>query len=321
MAQGAWAFVASMRLRCAAPACYTVYAAGGPQLGQRASCCSARPMATPARPRGTSRRLARIAADLGVTCAAAASNEDPQPRTWRHLTVDALTANLGAVVRGLMLPNVTTEAALELREVFRIYKVFFIHPEPTQLPLTPDDLVLFAEIFGSPNIYPRAGFEPGEGQNTHVLPVLQPADATTVPFGGAGWHTDTSYMDTPPFATLLYAVEAPPPGLGDTLFSDGAAAFSSLSAGQFILHRLSSLSVWHCSNNLPPRLREMNEPIRDRLLVAASHTGLQSTLRGLKSNHSSALRGIDYRKYDNGSHAESAKTPLEATHPAVRVHP
>ena len=78
---------------------------------------------------------------------------------------------------------------------------------------------------------------------------------------------------------MLYAVETPGVGFGDTLFSDGVAAFRSLS------------------------------------------NGMQQFLRSLRSVHSSALRGVDYRKYDNGSHAKSADAPLAATHPVVRTHP
>lgn len=81
------------------------------------------------------------------------------------------------------------------------------------------------------------------------------------------------------FATLLYAVQTPGQGFGDTLFSDAVAAFGSLSPG------------------------------------------MQRLLRSLRSVHSSALRGIDYRKYDNGSHAKSADSVLVAAHPAVRTHP
>ena len=111
--------------------------------------------------------------------------------SWRHLTVEPLTASLGAVVRGLRLPDIPPEAAAELRLVFQLYKVFFIHAEDGAPLLSPGDLVRFVQIFGEPNIYPRAGFEPTEGSNPHVLPVLQPEDASTVPFGGAGWHTGT----------------------------------------------------------------------------------------------------------------------------------
>ena len=141
----------------------------------------------------------------------------------------------------------------------------------------------FAELFGQPNVYPRAGFTPEDrpGENPFALPVVQEVAPSDIPFGASGWHTDTPYVPTPPFATLLYAVEVPGAGLGDTLFGDGVAAFRSLSAG------------------------------------------LQAQLRGLRLLQSSVLRhqkGVKTLK-QTGHLAASAKTPLEAIHPAVRRHP
>ena len=52
------------------------------------------------------------------------------------------------------------------------------------------------------------------------------------PIGGLGnaeaaWHTDMSYIEHPPTASLLYAVEAPEQG-GDTLFCNMVAALQAL---------------------------------------------------------------------------------------------
>jgi len=46
-------------------------------------------------------------------------------------------------------------------------------------------------------------------------------------FGGI-WHSETAYLETPPMASLLYAVEVPEHG-GDTLFANQALAYESLS--------------------------------------------------------------------------------------------
>lgn len=48
---------------------------------------------------------------------------------------------------------------------------------------------------------------------------------------GSVWHTDMSYVERPPRATLLYALEVPMENgvaLGNTLFSSAAAAYDSL---------------------------------------------------------------------------------------------
>ena len=104
---------------------------------------------------------------------------------WSTLSVEQLTPfGLGALVAGVDPSNVSAAAASELRAVFQKHKVLFIHAPPG---LSADTLVEFGRLFGEPNIYPRAGFEPGDGQNPHALPVLQREDSTTVPFGAAGW--------------------------------------------------------------------------------------------------------------------------------------
>ena len=66
--------------------------------------------------------------------------------------------------------------------------------------------------------------------HAHVLEVRREASETGPNFGAA-WHSDWSFQETPPSATLLYAEIVPPAG-GDTLFADGCAAWDSLGAAE-----------------------------------------------------------------------------------------
>ena len=43
----------------------------------------------------------------------------------------------------------------------------------------------------------------------------------------ASWHSDMTYVDTPPPASVLLGIEIPPVG-GDTYFADQAAAYAAL---------------------------------------------------------------------------------------------
>jgi len=61
----------------------------------------------------------------------------------------------------------------------------------------------------------------------HVLELRREPDEKSRNFG-AGWHSDWSFQDAPPMATILQGTVIPPVG-GDTLFADGAAAYEALS--------------------------------------------------------------------------------------------
>jgi taurine dioxygenase len=68
-----------------------------------------------------------------------------------------------------------------------------------------------------------------------------------VPIGslGAGeavWHTDMSYQEVPPKASMLYALEIPPSG-GNTYFCNMYAAYESLPAA--LKQRIAGLSLKH----------------------------------------------------------------------------
>jgi taurine dioxygenase len=61
----------------------------------------------------------------------------------------------------------------------------------------------------------------------HVIEVKREADEQSPIFAEA-WHSDWSFLPTPPAGTLLYGIEIPPVG-GDTLFANQYAAYDALS--------------------------------------------------------------------------------------------
>ena len=61
----------------------------------------------------------------------------------------------------------------------------------------------------------------------NVLELRREPDEKATNFG-AGWHSDWSFQEAPPAATILHSKVVPPVG-GDTLFVDAARAYEALS--------------------------------------------------------------------------------------------
>ena len=86
------------------------------------------------------------------------------------------------------------------------------------------------------------------------------------PIGGLGnaeasWHSDMTYVDTPPPASVLLGVEIPPSG-GDTYFADQAAAHAALPAS--LIQRVADLSIKHdAAHTSVGSLRHGYEPFDD----------------------------------------------------------
>jgi taurine dioxygenase len=91
--------------------------------------------------------------------------------------------------------------------------------------LGPDEFLAFARRIGEPVEYP---FVRGIDGFPEIITVAK-LPHETVNFGGV-WHSDTTYLERPPMATMLVAREVPPSG-GDTMWSNMYAALDSLSPG------------------------------------------------------------------------------------------
>ena len=135
------------------------------------------------------------------------------------IKVTPIAGSLGAEVCGVDLRTMDNHTWAQVHQAFLDHKVIAIRDQN----LSPQDLMDVGARFGEPNHYP---FVQGiEGFPFLFDVVKEPVE--TKNFGG-GWHSDTTYMKTPPMATLLYAIETPEKG-GDTLYCDTAAAYEALS--------------------------------------------------------------------------------------------
>ena len=156
----------------------------------------------------------------------AANREGEVSATAATLDLDVrpLTASMGAEVFGVDLRHPLRAPALAaIRAAFVQWKVLVFRD---QHGLTPEQQKAVGAHFGQ---FARHPFRAAMAEHPELLPIAkEPHERINV---GGGWHTDMTFMPRPPFGTLLYAVELPPAGLGDTLFSDNEAAFAALTPG------------------------------------------------------------------------------------------
>lgn len=136
------------------------------------------------------------------------------------ITVEQSGQTCGALIRGVDLRRPIDEVlAGELRGAWLEHQVVAF---PDQ-QLTIEDLERIALAFGpygeDPYIRPIAG-------HPHVIEVKRGADEQAPLFAEA-WHSDWSFLPSPPAGTLLYGVEIPPVG-GDTLYANQYAAYDAL---------------------------------------------------------------------------------------------
>ena len=137
-----------------------------------------------------------------------------------QLEVRPLSRAVGAEILGINLLNPVSDAQIaEIRKIWLQHSVVFFREQP----LEPGAFQAFAKRFGEIIEYP---FVKGLPDFPLIVPVLKlPHEKHN--FGGV-WHTDTTYLQEPPMATMLIARELPPVG-GDTLFASNYAAFEGLS--------------------------------------------------------------------------------------------
>ncbi|HXP77913.1 MAG TPA: TauD/TfdA family dioxygenase [Stellaceae bacterium] len=143
------------------------------------------------------------------------------PRS-NSIRVNPVAGALGAEIDGVDLDRpLAEETVAELRRALLDHLVLFFRDQH----LTPEALLRAARQFGTPVEYP---FVKGIEGYPEVIEVAK-LEHERVNFGGI-WHSDTTYLETPPMGTLLLAREVPPAG-GDTLFANMYLACETLSDG------------------------------------------------------------------------------------------
>ena len=155
--------------------------------------------------------------------------------TQGTLEIRRIAGALGAEVLGVDLAKpLSRQQVGELRRAWLEHLVLFFRDQA----LTPEQFMVFARAWGEPIEYPFVHGIEGFPQIIEVKKL----EHEKVNFGGI-WHSDTTYLDLPPMASMLLAREVPPVG-GDTLFANQYLAWETLSEGmQQMLGKLVAVNL------------------------------------------------------------------------------
>ncbi|MBW8856436.1 MAG: TauD/TfdA family dioxygenase, partial [Bradyrhizobium sp.] len=135
------------------------------------------------------------------------------------MQVKPLTPAIGAVVEGVDLAQgVSSDLAGAIREALLAHQVLFFEDQR----LTPAQHRDFAARFGALHTHP---LYPGVPEAPELFILDNHAGNPT---DNDAWHTDVTFIETPPMGSILYAKVLPPNG-GDTVWANMRAAYEALS--------------------------------------------------------------------------------------------
>jgi taurine dioxygenase len=189
------------------------------------------------------------------------------------VSIKNLDAPLGAQIGGIDLAERLTGADFEaIEDAWQTRLVIVARGQRLSDP----QLLAFSRQFGEldppgPNPY-------GEPFNKEFpeINVISNVVANGKPIGnlGAGeavWHADMTYIDVPPKAAVLYSLEVPHNGGGNTYFADMFAAYEALPAALKAAVE-GKLAVHDASRNSAGMLRKGYKEVTDvRETVGARH--------------------------------------------------
>ncbi len=162
---------------------------------------------------------------------------------WVSLVETATGRALGAEIQGVDLRTIDDAGFARIHRAWLDHLVLLFRGQE----LTDDDLIAFSRRFGALDWAPvqETGrrFVEGHPEIYVVSNVIE----NGVPIGslGAGeavWHTDMSYLEAPPKASMLYALEIPPAG-GNTYFCNMYLVYELLP--EELRRRIAGLTLKH----------------------------------------------------------------------------
>lgn len=191
------------------------------------------------------------------------------------IAVIPLGRGIGAQIDGVNLREPVSEATkAAILSAWMDHKVLRFRG---QQGMSTQQLVDFSKIFGELDRAPTPANKTGKPYLSEFPTVTAISNIVVngEPIGGLGayeaeWHTDMSYNECTPSASILYAIEIPPAG-GDTWFCDMYAAYERLPAD--LKSRIAGLKCVHdASRNSAGMLRKGWKEVTDpRETIGALH--------------------------------------------------
>jgi taurine dioxygenase len=152
----------------------------------------------------------------------------------QDIKVEQINTYLGAQVTGLNLSSGLNNAQkIELENKLAEFEVLIFRDQP----MTGDQLLSLGKKFGKLSAHP---FSPNDEKEPSLI--LFKNDENNPPWKTDVWHSDETFREVPPFATMLHALDVPKFG-GDTIFTSMTAAYEGLS--DKMQHFLSGLEAYH----------------------------------------------------------------------------
>lgn len=174
-----------------------------------------------------------------------------------RIKVEPLGPVIGGLVEGIDLARPLDAASrARLGQALLDHKVLFFENQI----ITPQQQRNFAASFGKLHVHP---IYPQVEDVPEIL--ILDTHVDNLPDNDT-WHTDVTFIETPPLGAVLYAKHLPPSG-GDTLWVNNEAAFAGLSpAYRAFLERLTAT---HDFEKSFPRERYATTPSEEKKWLAA----------------------------------------------------
>lgn len=220
-----------------------------------------------------------------------------------RITVTPLSPVLGAEISGVDLHQpIAAEAITRIKQAWADHLVLRFRGQLLSDP----QLLALSRVFGEldppgPNPYGKPFLSAFPEIN-----VISNVKVDGVPIGNLGdgeaaWHCDMTYIDNPPRAALLHALEIPDSG-GDTYWSNMYLAYETLPASlkkEIAGRRAIHDATYNSAGMMRKGMKEINDPreapgARHPLVIRHPDSGRAALFLGRRRN--SHILGMDLRE-------------------------